>query len=113
MVAAEVLSGNGHEEKIYTLTGPTALGISDIARILSEAAGRELKYVDVPEDTARDGMLHAGILQWMVDAILELHAINKQNRWSAITPDIERVIGNPPTDFARFARDYVDKFRAS
>src|SRR5438132_13458638 len=73
-VAAEVLTSDGHKRKIYTLTGPRALGIADVARILSEAAGRELKYVDVPEDAARDGMLQAGLPQWQVEPIMELHA---------------------------------------
>ncbi len=39
-VAAEVLTSDGHEEKIYILTGPAALGIAEVARILSEAVGR-------------------------------------------------------------------------
>ena len=112
-VAAEVLTSDGHEEKIYTLTGPAALGIADVARILSEAVGRKFKYVDVPEGAARDGMLQAGIPEWQVEGIMELHAINKQNRWSAITSDIEKVTDSPPTDFAQFARDHAEKFRAS
>src|SRR5881396_1212804 len=68
-VAAEVLTSDGHEEKIYTLTGPAALGIADVARILSEAVGREFKYVDVPEDAARDGMLQASVPNWQVEAL--------------------------------------------
>ena len=112
-VAAEVLTSDGHEGKIYTLTGPAALGIAEVAQILSEAAGREFKYVDVPEDAARDGMLQAGVPKWQVEALMELHAINKQNRWSAVTSDVEKVTGAPPIDFAQFARDHVEKFRAS
>src|SRR6266496_685848 len=108
-VAAEVLTSDGHEEKTYTLTGPAALGIADVARILSEAAGREFKYVDVPEGAARDGMLQAGMPKWLVEAVMDLHAVNKQNRWSAVTADIEKVAGNPPTDFAQFARDHAEK----
>src|SRR6266704_1263862 len=90
-VAAEVLTSDGHEEKIYTLTGPAALGIAEVAQILSEVASREFKYVDVSEDAARDGMLQAGLPKWQVEALMELHAINKQNRWSAVTADIEKV----------------------
>jgi uncharacterized protein YbjT (DUF2867 family) len=112
-VAAKVLRSDGHEGKIYTLTGPATLGIAEVARILSEVTGREFTYVDVPEAAARDGMLQAGVPQWQMDLVMELHAVNKQNRWSAVTSDIEKVTGNPPNDFAQFARDHVDKFRAS
>ena len=112
-VAAEALTSDGHEGKTYTLTGPAALGIAEVASILSGMAGREINYVDVPESAARDGMLQAGLPQWQVESLLELHAANKQNRWSAVTSDIEKVTGNPPTDFAQFARDHAEKFRAS
>jgi uncharacterized protein YbjT (DUF2867 family) len=112
-VAAEALTSDGHEGKTYTLTGPAALGIAEVAQILSEAVAREFKYVDVPEDAARDGMLQAGVPKWQVEALMELHAINKQNRWAAVTSDIEKVTGKPATTFAQFARDHADRFRAS
>src|SRR6266571_1225238 len=96
-VAADALTSDGHEGKTYTLTGPTAFGIAEVASILSEVAGREIKYVDVPESAARDGMLQAGLPRWQVEALMELHAANKQNRWSAVTSDIEEVTGTPAT----------------
>jgi uncharacterized protein YbjT (DUF2867 family) len=111
-VAAEALTSTGHEGKVYTLTGPAALGIADVARILSQVARREIRYVDVPESAARDGMFQAGLPKWQVEALMELHAINKQSRWNAVTSDVGKVIGVPPTDFAQFARDYAEKFQA-
>ena len=112
-VAAKALTSDGHGGRIYTLTGPATLGIAEVALILSEVTGREFKYIDVPEAAARDGMLQAGVPQWQVELVLELHAVNKQNRWSAVTSDIETITGTPPTDFAQFARDHADKFRAT
>jgi uncharacterized protein YbjT (DUF2867 family) len=112
-VAAEALTTDGHEGKTYTLTGPAALGIAEVASILSETAGREINYIDVPESAARDGMLQAGLPQWQVEPLLELHATNKQNRWIAVTAEVEKVTGTLPIDFAQFARDHVEKFRAS
>jgi uncharacterized protein YbjT (DUF2867 family) len=112
-VAAKALTSDGHGGRIYALTGPATLGIAEVALILSEVTGREFKYIDVPEAAARDGMLQAGVPQWQVELVLELHAVNKQNRWSAVTSDIETITGTPPTDFAQFARDHADKFRAS
>ena len=109
-VAAEALTGTGHAGKIYSLTGPAALGIAEVARILSEATGCEINYVDIPEDAARAGMLQAGVPNWLADLILELHAINKQNCWSDVTSDIDNVTGAGPITFAQFARDYAERF---
>ncbi len=112
-VAAEALTSDEHAGKTYTLTGPAALGIAEVASILSETAGREINYVDVPESAARDGMLQAGLPQWQVEPLLELHVTNKQNRWTAVTADVEKVTGKAATAFAQFVRDHADSFRAS
>lgn len=110
-VAAEALTSNGHAGKIYTLTGPAALGVADVAQILSKASGRKISYVDVPESAAREGMLQAGFPGWQVEALMELHAINKQSLWSAVTSDVQEITGRPATSFEQFARDYAGKFQ--
>lgn len=110
-VAVRALSNEAHQNKIYTLTGPAALSIHEVARTLSHAAEREIKYVDVPESAARDAMLNTGLAEWEVDSLMELHAINKQSRWSTITSDVQEVTGKPPIDFRQFARDHADNFR--
>ena len=112
-VAAEALIGDGRDGVTYDVTGPEALGLADVARILSAVSGVQIRYVDVPEAAAREGMLQAHIPQWQVDALLELHAINKQGHWEAVTSDVETVTGKPPTSFAQFARDHAQSFRAS
>ena len=111
-VAAETLTGDRHEGKTYDLTGPEALSIADVARMLSTAADTEIRYVDVPESAARDAMLQAHIPQWQVDALLELHAINKQGLWAAVTSNVEKITGHSPTSFAQFARDHASSFGA-
>jgi uncharacterized protein YbjT (DUF2867 family) len=112
-VAAEILTGDTNAGSSYDLTGPEALGITDVAGILSTVAGREIRYADVPEAAARDAMLQAHIPQWQVDALLELHAINKQGLWSAVTSDVEKLTGRSPVSFAEFARDHAQSFRTS
>src|SRR5256714_10537716 len=102
-VAAKALTSDGHEGKIYTLTGPATLGIAEVALILSEVAGRGFKYVAVPEAAARDGLLQAGVPPWQGELGLELHPVNNQNRRGAVTSDIVKNTGNPPTDFAQVA----------
>jgi len=110
-VAAEVLTGQGHEGVTYDLTGPEALGVADVASTVSTVSGKEIRYVDVPETAARDAMLQAHIPQWQVDALLELHAINKQSLWDAVSSDVEKVTGKPATSFTQFARDHAERFQ--
>ena len=110
-VAAQALTNEVHKNKVYTLTGPAAMSIDEVARTLSHAAGHEIKYVDIPESAAREAMLNAGMAKWQVDLLMELHAINKESRWRTITSDVQEVTGKPPIDFNEFARDHANKFR--
>jgi uncharacterized protein YbjT (DUF2867 family) len=111
-VAAVALTNpSAHAGKAYTITGPEALNNQRVAAILSEATGKAVTYVDVPESAARDSMLKMGMPDWMAAALLELFAINKAGHTSAVTGDIKAVTGREPRTFAAFARENVEAFR--
>jgi len=103
-VAAAVLTSSGHENKVYTPTGPDAFTAEEVAQILSRASGRTIKYVDVPEAAARGAMEKMGIPTWMNDAMMELHAICKAGWVSATTNDVKSVTGHAPMSLAEFAK---------
>src|SRR5258706_9282680 len=58
-VGAQILTdpGRGHEDQIYVLTGPEALGYADVAARVSAVFAREVDYEDLPEAQAKEQML--------------------------------------------------------
>ena len=60
-VAAKALTSSGHEDKAYEMTGPEALSYADVAKKLSSALGREIKYVAITPEQQRAAMLQAGL----------------------------------------------------
>jgi uncharacterized protein YbjT (DUF2867 family) len=111
-VAVRVLTEDGHVAKIYTLTGPEALTNSRIAEILSSTLGREIKYVDLPPQQMKQALLAAGMPEWNVDALLNLNAFYRTGGASAVTGDLEQILGRKPTTFEQFARDYSSSLQA-
>lgn len=109
-IAAKALLETGHEEKVYTITGPEALTVGEAAAYIAKASGKDIKYANVPEETARKGMEGAGMPKWLTDVLLELQRIGKEGYAAAITNTIEEVTGNKPGRFAQFAKDYVSAF---
>src|SRR5262249_22681586 len=77
-VAGNVLTVDGHEHAAYDLTGPAPLTVDDVAMALTVASGRAIRYVDVSEAAAREAMLDMNIPAWLADALMELHAVDKQ-----------------------------------
>ena len=109
-VAVEALTGSGHEGKTYELTGPEALSNQEAADIIGEATGRQVEFVDVPEEAARNSMLQQHMPEWMVDAMLELEQGYKEDRFSETTDTVEQLAGRPPHSFRQFAQDYRECF---
>lgn len=104
-VAVAALLGHGHEGKVYTLTGGEALTIDQIAAQITEATGRTVRFVDVPEEAARSAMLGMQMPEWMVNAMMELNGIDKAGYAAAVTPTVQEITGSAPRSFRDFARE--------
>ena len=112
-VAVKALTEPGHEGREYTLTGPEDVSYAEAAAMMSDASGRQIRFVDVPEAAARQGMLASGYMpEWLVDVILELNAWFKSSGGSEITSTVEDLLGRPARTFRDFARDYAAHWKA-
>ena len=111
-VAAKALTEPGHVGREYTLTGPADVSYAEVAAMMSEASGRAIRFVDVPESAARQGMLAAKMPEWVVDAILEIHAAARGKHGSEITTTVADVVGHPSRTFREFARDYAASWKS-
>jgi uncharacterized protein YbjT (DUF2867 family) len=110
-VAAAVLTGAGHEGKIYPLTGPEALNMAEVAEKLSAATGTIIQYVNVTPDEAKSANLAAGMPPYLADALLELFAERRKGKEAQVWPTIQTVFGWRPTSFAEFAQRNAAIFR--
>jgi len=110
-VAAAVLTGSGHEGKIYPLTGPEALTMAEVAEKLSAATGKTIRYVNVAPEDAKRAQLAAGVPPYMADALAELFAERRKGKESTVSPVIATIIGRPATSFAAFAARNAAIFR--
>ncbi len=110
-IAATVLTNPGHEGKIYPLTGPAALTMTEVAEKLSAATGKTIRYINVPPEDARKAQLAAGMPPYLADALFELFAERRNGKEATVWPDAEALLGRPPTSFDEFARRNAAVFR--
>jgi uncharacterized protein YbjT (DUF2867 family) len=109
-VAAEVLTSPGHQGQRYTLTGPEALSAAEVAERLSAAAGRQVRYVDLPADAFAQALAGAGLPGWLVDAVVEGNTLLAAGDQATVTDQVARVTGRPPRTFQQFAADHRAAF---
>lgn len=111
--AAVALLEPGHERCTYVLTGPESLGYDDVAGVLSQVAGRPVRYLALSDEAAAEGARAAGMPEWLVEVLREMNAAVRSGAQAAVLPDAERVLGRPPRRFADFARDHASAWRAA
>jgi len=92
-VAARVLTSPGHEDMLYVLTGPQALGYADVAGEVSAVFAREVEYQDMPEQAAREQMLASGLSRWQTDGSIELFEWIRAGGADAVTSEVRDVTG--------------------
>ena len=109
--AAHVLTSTGHEGKTYTLTGPAALSMHDVAAALGEAIDKAVKYVPITLEAQRQVLLQMGIDEWMANLLWDYSAAYSANWGSLVTDDFRRVTGKAPRSIAQFSQDFAGAFR--
>ncbi len=109
-VAVEALTGDGHEGKIYPITGPEAISYYQAAEILSEVLGRKISHVNLSEEDRRKGLEEAGLPDWRINGAIQGDRITREGRQPAVSPTVEEVTGKRPRSFEQFARDYAEAF---
>lgn len=104
-VAVAALTEENRAGKKYAVTGGESLSNQETAETFSDVLGREIKYVDAPEDVARKQMLDSKMPAWMVDAVMELNRIGKAGYLAETRPTVEEITGRKPITFRQFAEE--------
>jgi len=106
--AVAVLTGQGHEDKAYDITGPEALDAHDLAAIYSEVSGRPVSAVLV-DDAAWVGAMveHAGMPESVATVYATFGAAQRAGYLGVVTDRFERLTGRR----AMALRDFVSAHR--
>ncbi|MFI7632788.1 NAD(P)H-binding protein [Nonomuraea sp. NPDC049400] len=108
-VAARALAGDGHEGRIYELTGPESLLPADQIAVLAGVLGRDLRCVGLSDEEARADMEQAMPPEY-VAAFFSFYSDGTLDE-SKVHPDVLEVTGRPPRTFAQWATAHAEDFR--
>jgi len=97
-VAATILRDPGdHASKVYELTGPRTLDMTEAAKEFSRALGRTVTYHDVPLHQWRTEVLaKAGLPPHTEQHIATMAQLHHANRYDRATLDVERIREKAP-----------------
>ena len=103
-VAVAALTDDRHVGQLYELTGPRSLTLAQVAAEISEAVGREVRYVPISiEQHAAEAAEH-GAPPEMVELLTYLFSEVVDGRNADTTDGVRRALGREARDFRDFAR---------
>lgn len=108
-VAVAALTEPGHAYEIYEVTGPHLLTFTELAAEISEAAKRQVRFVQIPADAFAQGIEESGIpedIAWLLNYLFET-VLDGRNAY--VGDGVQRALGREPADFSAFARRIADR----
>ncbi|HEX5968184.1 MAG TPA: SDR family oxidoreductase [Intrasporangium sp.] len=91
-----------HAGKTYSLTGPEALTLAEMARLVTEVRGREVRFHDETVDEAYRSREVYGAPDWQVEAWVSTYVAIKAGELDGVTGDVERLTGRRPLSLREY-----------
>jgi NAD(P)H dehydrogenase (quinone) len=98
--AIAVLTGDGHENRTYELSGDVAWTYADLAAAIAEVAGRPVEYREVTPDEHRKALTEAGLPAQIVDMLVTLDANTADGLLADTSGELAALIGHPTIPLA-------------
>ncbi|MFJ3809522.1 NmrA family NAD(P)-binding protein [Streptomyces sp. NPDC090073] len=100
-----------HVGRVYELTGPRTVDMTEMAEAFSKALGRPVAYVDVPLDQWREEVLSTiGLPPHVEEHIVTMCRLHQQNRYDRASDDVERLTGTPARTIEEFVAARKDLY---
>lgn len=109
--AALTASGSDYLGQALSITGPVALGTTDMVAKISAAAGVPVGVKHISLDEERRRWVQRGETPESVDYHLSIFAAIRDGHLAAVTDTITRVLGRPAITFDQWAVENADAFR--
>lgn len=108
-VAVAALAEEGHAFQVYEVTGPRMLTFNQLAREISGAAGRDVRFRGITHQAFVRAVVDSGApddLVWLLNYLFET-VLDGRNAW--LGDGVQRALGRQPADFTDFARRSAER----
>jgi uncharacterized protein YbjT (DUF2867 family) len=110
--AAVLANPQPHIGKVYELTGPQSLTMTELAKEFSSALGRTIQYVNVPPQIWEAKLRELQQPAHLVAHLVIMAQLHRNNRYDRMTDNFQQLVGRAPISAAEFARRHAAAFTA-
>jgi len=101
-----------HAGKVYDISGPTAVTMDEVAGYISAALGTRVEYHTRTEAQQRAVLESAELAELLVDALLGIDALTRDNVYAVPSPTVLDLTGHPPRSVKDWVNEHVSLFAA-
>lgn len=95
--AAAVLTGKGHENKVYELGGDQPYTLAELAAEVARQSGKPVAYKDLPQAEYAKALTGFGLPEGLAGAIADADAGASRGELDTQSHDLRELIGRPTT----------------
>ena len=103
--AVVLANPTAHQNKIYEITSASKYTFDEIAGILSDITGKQIKYVDIPVEVLKENIIKFGMPKEVADLMGSIAESMKAGEFDFIDSTLEKLIGRKPTDLKDFLKN--------
>jgi len=107
--AVVLANPTAHQNKVYEITSGSTYTFDEIAGILSEITGKQIKYIDIPVEALKENIIKFGMPKEVAELMGSIAESMKAGEFDFIDPTLEKLIGRKPTDLKDFLKNVYSK----
>ncbi|MCX2450085.1 SDR family oxidoreductase [Pedobacter sp. PLR] len=100
--AAHVLTTEGHEKQIYSLTNSTSVSFSEIAKAIGNQLGKDVNYQSLEVDLFESKMKEFGVPDLYIGMFTMWAMAQAQGTMDVLNDTLEGFLGRKPTTMSEF-----------
>jgi len=107
---ANVLIGQGHENKEYSFSNSEKVSVGDIAKSLGEVLGKDISYTSPSSEVYVEALSKAGVPEQYIGVFNGFAEAIKQGEFDITNNDLEKILGRKPATVKSFLTEtYANK----
>lgn len=95
------------DDQIIELSGPESVSFHEVARVLSDVAGRTIRYVPVAPERVKESMLRAGLDEWISTLMRDYSQAFSGGWGDYVTENVEQMTGHKPRSVEQFVNEVL------
>ncbi|MFE3455270.1 SDR family oxidoreductase [Nonomuraea sp. NPDC059194] len=103
-VVVAALTEDGSAGQTYELSGPRAVTLAEAVATISEATGREIRYVPLSVEDYVAELVAQGVPATDAQVLADMVSPLREGKDDYLSDGVQRALGRPPRDFTAFVK---------